>query len=416
MLLLLALLLAFALRLHRLGAESLWYDETVSVYLARLPIPAMLAHTAGDIHPPGYYLLLHGWNLLAHPILAHGLEFLFAWPSLCFGMIAVALIYALGRRLLGAPVALLAVLFAALDPFQIWYGQEVRMYTVGAALGLLCLWATLQALSRPRGWRWLVVYSLAAAAGLYVLYYFAFLLVALNVIAVYLWWPGARGGAMHGEGRRHAWRGAQLHNSQFTIHNSQFTGQGARLRRELSQTGEGLQADVIINNQQSTIDNSQSPKTTILLWFGAQATVLLLFLPWLPTFFRQAVDPPVPPWRAPWTDLAAFVASKFEALAAFLVGQSPPLGATWPWALLVIGLSVAFAIRQWRHTGLALLLYMAVPLALILGLTLFVTPIYHVRYLAFVAAPFVLVSASIAVDLWRWRKWAGATLAGRARW
>ena len=189
---LLALLLAFALRLHRLGVESLWYDETVSVYLARLPVPAMLAHTAGDIHPPGYYLLLHGWSLLTQPSLAHGLEFLFAWPSLTFGMIAVALIYALGRRLLGAPVALLALVFAAIDPFQIWYGQEVRMYTVGAALGLLCLWATIQAWSRPHGWCWLIVYALAAAAGLYTLYYFAFLLVALNVVALHLYFSRSK--------------------------------------------------------------------------------------------------------------------------------------------------------------------------------------------------------------------------------
>ena len=57
--LLLGILAAFALRLFHLGATSLWYDETVSVVLARKSIPALLAHTAGDIHPPGYYLLLH---------------------------------------------------------------------------------------------------------------------------------------------------------------------------------------------------------------------------------------------------------------------------------------------------------------------------------------------------------------------
>ena len=59
LLLLAGLLLGFALRLVRLGAESLWYDETVSVVLARKSIPDLIAHTAGDIHPPGYYLLLH---------------------------------------------------------------------------------------------------------------------------------------------------------------------------------------------------------------------------------------------------------------------------------------------------------------------------------------------------------------------
>jgi hypothetical protein len=393
--LLLTLLLAFALRLHRLGAESLWYDETVSVHLARLPVAAMLAHTAGDIHPPGYYLLLHGWQWLTQPSLAHGLEFLFAWPSLWFGMVTVALIYALGRRLLSSPAALLAVLFAALDPFQLWYSQEVRMYTLGAALGLLCLWATIQAFSKPQRRPWLIVYALAAAAGLYTLYYFAFLLIALNVVALYLWGRGARG---EGRGARGEAPNFTIHNSQFTIHNLRGEGRGARGEgRGARGEGRGARGE---------------GRGAILAWLLTQLAVLLLFLPWLPIFHRQATDPPVPPWRTPWPDLASLVASKFEALAAFLVGQSPPLDATWPWALLVIGLSIAFAIRQWRRAGLALLLYMAVPLALILGLTLLVTPIYHVRYLSFVAAPFALVSASAVVDLWGWRRGAGAALAG----
>ena len=64
---LLALLTGFALRLYHLGAESLWYDETVSVHLARQPIPAMIEHTAGDIHPPGYYFLLHLCLLYTSP-------------------------------------------------------------------------------------------------------------------------------------------------------------------------------------------------------------------------------------------------------------------------------------------------------------------------------------------------------------
>ena len=86
-LLLAGILLGFALRLHRLGAESLWYDETVSVHLARKPIAAMIAHTSGDIHPPGYYLLLHLWQQVTTPTLAHGLEFLYAWPSLVAGVL-----------------------------------------------------------------------------------------------------------------------------------------------------------------------------------------------------------------------------------------------------------------------------------------------------------------------------------------
>ncbi|MCB0134971.1 MAG: glycosyltransferase family 39 protein, partial [Caldilineaceae bacterium] len=115
--LLLALLTGFALRLLHLGAESLWYDETVSVHLARQPIPAMIAHTAGDIHPPGYYLLLHLWQQLTAPTLLHGLEYLYAWPSVFAGMVVLALLYATGRRLFNPKVALVAVTLAAVNPF-----------------------------------------------------------------------------------------------------------------------------------------------------------------------------------------------------------------------------------------------------------------------------------------------------------
>src|SRR6185436_17648934 len=78
-LLLLVIMLGFALRLYRLGADSLWYDETVSAFLATQSIPDLIAHTARDIHPPAYYLLLHLWSLVAGQT-----EFALAFFSLIF--------------------------------------------------------------------------------------------------------------------------------------------------------------------------------------------------------------------------------------------------------------------------------------------------------------------------------------------
>ncbi|MBI1876734.1 MAG: hypothetical protein HYR94_00565, partial [Chloroflexi bacterium] len=46
--LLLIMMAGFALRLYRLGADSLWYDETVSAFLAAESIPDLIAHTARD--------------------------------------------------------------------------------------------------------------------------------------------------------------------------------------------------------------------------------------------------------------------------------------------------------------------------------------------------------------------------------
>ena len=408
-LLLAAVLVAFAVRLYHLGGESLWYDETVSVYLSRLPLPAMFAHTAGDIHPPGYYALLHAWQALTVPSLAHGLEFLYAFPSLVFGLLALPLLYALGRRLFGPRTGLAALWLGAFAPFLVWYSQEVRMYTLGAFLGLLCLWALLKFCdpappssrkgvlqeggppgrrssrkgvlqegsgARRRRYAWLAVYILAAAAGLYTLYYFLFLLAALNLIALLLTW---------------------LNPDPDSTRRGRYTA----------------------------------------IWLGAQLAVLLLWLPWLPVFWRQATDPPVPPWRTPWDSLSAFAGSLAETLAALLVGQTPPGGITpapgsppaagpgWPWAIVTVLLLVGMLLlgitragrrtTDWARTRLWLavatvLLYVFVPITILYAATLLGTPIYHVRYLALYAPLFLLVPAWLVANATSLRTWLGACM------
>jgi 4-amino-4-deoxy-L-arabinose transferase-like glycosyltransferase len=366
-LLLLALVVAFGLRLYRLGAESLWYDESVSVFLARQSIPGLVAHTAGDIHPPGYYALLHLWQLITRPQLGHGLEFLFAWPSLWFGVVIVALLYAIARRLFGVPVALVAAWLAAVNPFQIWYSQEVRMYTLGAALGLLCLWALLQVAQERRRIIWLAVYVVAAALGLYSLYYFAFLLVGLNLIALPLLAAGGK---------------------------------------------------------------SESRVRRLGAWLLAQVGVLVLYAPWLPVLWRQATEPPVPPWRVPWTNPQAVLASVAETLGALLVGESPPGGVYWPWALLSAAILVLFLVgagrgsttpsrklgASWKveispraHTSIVVA-YVFAPITLLYLITLFVTPIYHVRYVFLYAGPFLIAAAGAVLVVGRARRTLGAAL------
>ena len=346
------LLAGFGVRLFRLGAESLWYDETVSAVLASKPLAALIAHTAGDIHPPGYYLLLSAWGRVAQPTVAHGMEYLLAFFSLWFGVIVAALVYAFARRFISTAVAALALWITAIHPFHLWYGQEVRMYTLAAALGLFCLWALHMALTSQRWARWLAVYVVCAAMGLYTLYYFLFLLFTLNLIAL----------GMAGWGNQHARPAAP-----------------ARLGA----------------------------------WIGAQAAVLLLWLPWLPTFWRQVTEPPVPPWRAPWPTWLDFLHSVSEALAALLIGQSAPGAVNWPWALGAL-LVIFWALRpfpQLRSVRIAVVFTLA-PLALIMLISLVWTPIYHVRYFYPFAALFPMVTAVAIASLHRERPWyAGIALA-----
>lgn len=41
-----------------------WCDEASSVLTSRYDVGALLYHASFDVHPPLYYLLLHGWMVL----------------------------------------------------------------------------------------------------------------------------------------------------------------------------------------------------------------------------------------------------------------------------------------------------------------------------------------------------------------
>ncbi|MCZ7573371.1 MAG: glycosyltransferase family 39 protein [Ardenticatenaceae bacterium] len=328
---------AFALRLVRLGADSLWYDETVSLLLAGKSPSALVAHTARDIHPPLYYLLLHWWTSLAGRT-----EFAAAFFSLLFGILLIPATHTVARRLLppDSPVPILAALFVAISPYNVWYSQEVRMYTPGAFLGLLNAYAAWRLLTaqwkgqmiQTRRPAWLL-FVLSAVLGLYTLYYFAFFLIfqALFLIAI-------------------------------VIHD----------RLELRP------------------------------WLLAAAATILAWAAWLPIAWRQATDPPVPPWRS-FTPLWVVVRDSFAALA---FGQSAP-AATWqPWLLLAVALYafglVALVTRGRRRSLLAAAYLLGTtwaPVAIIYLFSLLASPLYHVRYVFTYSPYFYIILAAGLVGL-----------------
>jgi mannosyltransferase len=191
-LLLVITLLALALRLYRLGAQSLWYDEGVSVYLARMSLPQLTAWTADDIQPPLYYYLLHFWLLLFGQSSS---EFVVRFPSLFFGVLTVPLMYRIGRHLFGTTAGLLAAFLTAVSPLYLWYAQETRMYTMLTFLCLLSSYLLLKALERrapPHLPIWLA-FAVANVAAAYT-HYFAFFVMAFQGIylVAWSWWMRRR--------------------------------------------------------------------------------------------------------------------------------------------------------------------------------------------------------------------------------
>jgi mannosyltransferase len=351
------LLLAFGLRLYRLGAESLWYDETVSAHLAGKSLPDLIAHTAGDIHPPGYYALLHVWTRMVG-----NTDFALAFFSLAFGVLLVALAYKLGARVFGIKAGVLAAFLVAISPYNIWYSQEVRMYTLGAVLGMLVLGAVMALLTQPLSGRsakngWLALYVLCGALGLWTLYYFAFLLVAVNLMVDLWWFKTWRRG-------RVGWR-------------------------------------------------------WMARWGLAQVAVLALYAPWIPVAWRQATNPPVPPWRG----VVALLDLLVETWSALSLGQSVDPARIWPVFLVFAAVFGFGLVSRWLrprqqgglHGGDSLpwLLagYTFIPVLLIYVVSS-VTPLYHVRYVFTYSTPFYIILGSGLAWLWkRWRLVAWAALA-----
>lgn len=48
-------------RFYNLTTTGIWLDEAFSVLLSVKSVSEILFHTARDVHPPLYYLILHGW-------------------------------------------------------------------------------------------------------------------------------------------------------------------------------------------------------------------------------------------------------------------------------------------------------------------------------------------------------------------
>ena len=165
------LLLATSLRLEVIGIRGLWQDEAFSLDAARRSVSDLLVFLRDtEPHPPGYYLLLSLWRRLVGEDLAR-LRAL----SVVFGLGAVLLTWRMGRAVFAPAIGIAGAALVAVNPFQIFASNELRMYMPLECASLAATWALWRAdrASRPTGWA--TTYGAAMALAAYASYYAALL-------------------------------------------------------------------------------------------------------------------------------------------------------------------------------------------------------------------------------------------------
>jgi mannosyltransferase len=179
-------LMAFALRAYHLDFQSLWRDEADTIIFATRALPRLLStFTRPKENGPLYFLLLRPWITLV----GDG-EFCLRFFSLAFGILAIPLAYALGRRWLSPLGSILGALLMAFSPYLIWYSQEAKMYTLIAFLTMLSLYLYVKALARGQ-WLYWAAYVVATSFCLYT-HILAALIIPLEIILFVVWWPRHR--------------------------------------------------------------------------------------------------------------------------------------------------------------------------------------------------------------------------------
>jgi uncharacterized membrane protein len=185
--LLFLLLLAFAVRLPGLTAQSLWRDEVDALRFSQDSLGALLDNfSRAGWNGPLYYLLLRAWVALTGQT-----EFALRYLSLLLSVLGVAALYRLGRDWFYPLLGGVAALLMATSPYVVWYAQEVKMYALLSPLVLGLLYAYRRALE-SRDWRlWVVV-----VAGIWVLmglHVMGVLLIPVLLVLLLPWWPLVRG-------------------------------------------------------------------------------------------------------------------------------------------------------------------------------------------------------------------------------
>ncbi len=180
----LIIVLFAAVRLWRLTATCLWFDEVFSIHAARHGWTELLQFVAADlIHPPLFYLLVKIWIGMG----GESLMWLRLLPAV-FAIAAIVPFVLLCRALeLSQAERNLALLLLAVNGYLIKYAQELRMYSLLMFLSLCSLWLFIRFFKAEQGSRKQLLWLFLVNLLLVYAHYAGWLVVVLEASALAIW-------------------------------------------------------------------------------------------------------------------------------------------------------------------------------------------------------------------------------------
>ncbi len=182
----LILLLGTGVRLGDLDVGGLWADEFLTSRRADSSLPELIDKLGGFANQtPLYYMVLL-------PFPTHD-DLLLRYPNVLIGMVGMALMIGILRRLYRAPrLALWAGLLLALNPYHIWMSRTARAYPLVVVMSLLVSYLFLRVLTGKPTWRAWLAFGIASIAA-YQTHFFLLLLPVVQFVMLALYLRDDRG-------------------------------------------------------------------------------------------------------------------------------------------------------------------------------------------------------------------------------
>ncbi|MGD9897788.1 MAG: glycosyltransferase family 39 protein [Calditrichaceae bacterium] len=171
-------------RFYHIGKDSLWLDEAAIMAFATEPFWEMLSSAFSDPALPLFPFTLFFWlKIFGTGIVAA------RSISVLFSLLSVFLVFQIISSLFDKNTAIITVILFVLSPFQVYYAQELRVYSMLQFLGLVSVYSFINLLDEVKPSR-VFIYILTIALILYAHVYGWFLLLFQWFWAYYVWRNG----------------------------------------------------------------------------------------------------------------------------------------------------------------------------------------------------------------------------------